>query len=186
MKLHQPLGGSLMAIDELIAVVPPPHNPTETGSLEAWSAIECAIGIALPEEIRDFGLRYGSGMFGDTVEVYNPFSVNYLDTIRQVSDCYRDLKRAEGHEFIPYHIYPDKPGLLVWGSDVNGHMMFWLTEGEPAQWPLILMTVDAQFERWNVPITTFLARIFQGEIGCILWDKDWIKQNFVGIVFHPK
>jgi hypothetical protein len=175
----------LMAVSELVAVVPPPENPTEAGPPEEWPGIESAIGIPLPLDVRDFGLRYGSGMFADTVEAYNPFSAKYLEIISQVSDCYRDLKCAEGDKFIPYRIYPDKPGLLVWGSDVNGHMMFWLTEGEPSRWPLILMTVDGQFERWDMPMTTFLASIFQGKMSCILWDEEWIKKNFVGITFHP-
>jgi hypothetical protein len=175
-----------VAIEELIAAVPPPGHPSEAGPLDAVPDIEKALGTPLPKDAFEFGLRYGSGMFADTLEVYNPFSSNYLVTVHEVCDVYRDLKAQEGDEFIPYDIYPKSPGLLVWGRDVNGHMLFWLTIGQPDQWPLMLMTVDGQFERWACQMTSFLARVFMGEMGCILWDKDWVKQNFVGILFHPK
>jgi hypothetical protein len=98
---------------------------------------------------------------------------------------FRDLKRAEGDQFIPYDIYPKSPGLLVWGSDVNGHMMFWLTEGQPEKWPLVLMTVDGQFEQLQMSTTTFLARVFSGAMECILWDKEWIKIILRVLSFIP-
>ena len=175
-----------MAVDELVAVVPLPANPTEAGPPELLPKIEQALGTPLPKDMVEFGLRYGSGMFGDTLEVYNPFSASYLDTVNQVSDCYRNLKESEGSDFIPYEIFPEKPCLLVWGSDVNGHMLFWLTDGHPDKWPLMLMTVDGQFERWDMSATSFLAKIFRGETGCILWDQEWVKANLVGIAFRPK
>jgi hypothetical protein len=175
-----------MAIDELIAVVAAPPKPTEAGPLALLPKVENTLGIRLPKDIVDFGLRYGSGMFGDTIEVYNPFSASYLDAVNQVSDCYRSLKEAEGSEFIPYNIFPEKPGLLVCGSEVNGHILFWLTDGQPDNWPLILMTVDGQFERWDTSVTSFLARILRGKTGCVLWDKDWVKANLVGVAFRSK
>lgn len=178
--------GTKKSIDELIDAVPPPEKPRENGPLENLSVIENALGTSLPKDIVEFGMQYGTGMFADTLEVYNPFSGRYLESVSQVSGCYRDLKRAEGDQFIPFEIYPKSPGLLVSGSDANGHMMFWLTEGRPEDWPLVLMTVDATFERLDMSITTFLARIFSGTMECILWDKEWIKSNFVGIAFHSK
>lgn len=175
-----------MSIEELVVVVPAPTQPSEAGSPEAIPVVERAMGTALPKDVFDFGIRYGTGMFADTVEIYNPFSAKYLESVRQVSDCYRELKHAEGNQFIPYDIYPISPGLLVWGSDVNGHMMFWLTEGQSEKWPLVLMTVDGQFEQLNMSMTTFLARTFGGVMECILWDKEWIKNNFMDITFHPR
>src|SRR5258708_26087404 len=85
-----------MSIEELVAVVPPPDQPNESGPLEAISAVESALGTSLPKDVVDFGIRYGTGMFADTVEVFNPFSSKYLESVREVSDLYRDLKRAEG------------------------------------------------------------------------------------------
>jgi hypothetical protein len=132
----------------------------------------------LPKEIVDFGKRYGTGMFGDNVEVFNPFSSKYLQHVETFRDCYCDLKRTEGDEFIPYAIYPQNPGLLVCGSDVNGHSMFWLTEGPPDEWPLVLMSRhDNSFERLEMSLTTFLAKVFSGAIDCVLWDREWLKNN---------
>lgn len=175
-----------MPIKELIAVVPPPDHANEGGPLEAISNVESALGTPFPKDILDFGIRYGTGMFADTVEVFNPFSSKYLEAVHEVSDLYRDLKRAEGDQFIPYAIYPKNPGLLVWGTDVNGHTMFWLTEGQPEKWPLVLMTVDGQFEQLKMSMTTFLAKIFSRTMECILWDREWIQDNFTDITFHPR
>jgi hypothetical protein len=62
-------------------------------------------------------------------------------------------------------------------------MMFWLTEGEPDNWPTVVMSRhDGAFERWNMPMTSFLAKIIKGEIACIVWDKGW----FSGVKFEPR
>jgi hypothetical protein len=118
--------------------------------------------------------------------VYNPFASDYLDRVRMVGDCYRDLKAAEGDEFIPYGIFPTSPGLLAWGDEVNGNVLFWLTEGEPDAWPVVLFSRhDGSFERWDMPMTAFLAKVFSGEMVCVLGDMAWLKENYAGIRFLP-
>ena len=68
-----------MSIDELTAVVAPPERPTEAGDAVAWEKVQADLGTALPEDFRDFGLRYGTGSFHDgkriAVRPLNPFSV---------------------------------------------------------------------------------------------------------------
>jgi hypothetical protein len=174
-----------MSLAELIEVVPPSPEPVETDPSEAKHAVE-ALGVALPQDLYDFGLRYGSGMFGDAIRVYNPFGANYLACVRMVGDCYRDLKSAEGDEFIPYDIFPTSPGLLAWGDEVNGNVLFWLTQGEPNDWPIILFSRhDGSFERWDMPLTTFLAKVFKAEVDCVLGDREWLKANYTGIRIVP-
>ena len=173
-----------MAIEDLVKVVPPPSNPLDAGSVAARAVIEGRLGFALPNDLYDFVSRYGTGAFSDTLTIHNPFAPNYFEVLDEVSTCYRELKRSEGDTVIPYHVYPASPGLLLCGSEVNGHIIFWLTEGQPDQWPLILMAVDFQFERRDVSLTAFLAQVQSGQTGCVFWDLEWVRNNLVGVAYR--
>jgi len=174
-----------MPLSHLLSLVHPPDVPINSGSPTLRQELESKINLILPEDIYDFAARYGSGMFSDTLAILNPFSASYLEVITEVSDCYRDLKKSEGNSTISYDIYPANPGLLVCGTEVNGGLIFWLTEGDPSSWPLILMTVDFQFERRDVSLTKFLGQVFGGQTGCVLWDINWVRSNLVGSRFNP-
>ena len=175
-----------MEISELLAAVTPPAKPVENGPREVIPSVEAKIGLRLPEDLIQFAEQYGSGTLGTTLTVYNPFSEHYHLDSGKITNLYRMLKQNEGDEFIPYDIHPSNPGLYSFATDVNGHTLWWLTEGEPEKWPILLMTVDAAFERWEMSMTTFLAKIFRAEIDCLLWDRKWLRENFVGIQFNPE
>ncbi len=173
-----------MALVELLAAVPPPATPKHNGSEAVKALTTAGLVLPLPGDLVAFAARYGSGMFSDTLIIHNPFDPDYTSQVEEVSRCYRELKQAEGDAVIPYRVYPDRPGLLLCGSEVNGGMIFWLTEGEPDQWPLVLMTCDFQFERRDESLTSFLAQVFSGRTGCVLWDLRWVQANLVGAAFH--
>jgi len=175
-----------MAINELLGAVAPPTKPVKNGPPEAIPSIEAAIGLRLPRELFEFAEFYGTGKFGTTLTVYNPFSDRYRFEIGKICNLYRMLKKNEGDEFIPYDIYPANPGLYPWAVDVNGHTLWWLTDGEADKWPIVLMTVDASFERLDMSMSTFLAKAFRAEIDCVLWDREWLRENFVGILFEAE
>jgi hypothetical protein len=175
-----------MAIDELIAVVPPPPAPFEAGPAERRPEVERALGVVLPDDVCEVGLHYGSGMFAGELEVFNPFSVKYLEQVEMVSACYRQLKQAEDEEAIPYDIFPKAHGLLPWGVTGNGHVMFWVTRGEANQWLTVLLrSGEMDFQELHAPITSFLARVFVGPMPCVLWEVEWQVENFVGKAFQP-
>ena len=129
--------------------------------------------------------RYGTGHFGDTIQVYNPASPSYFATIEEACSVYRDLRISEGEQFVPHEVFPASPGLFPWGDDVNGHMMFWLTEGDADHWPIVLLTVDGESEQLNLPMTTFLAKILSCEMDCVIWDAQWLQENIGGLDFNP-
>ena len=175
-----------MSKEHLVAVVTPPLHPVEAGPITLRSPLEARLGLSLPHELYEVGATYGSGKFGNQIEVLNPFSSSYFDTVVEVCDLYRDLRRDEGTTVVPYDVYPVHPGLFPWGLEENGHMLFWLTEGKQESWPILLArSREARFERWDMPMTTFLSKVFKGEIHCILWDNDTQRQ-FLGIRFQPK
>ena len=163
-----------MSLNELTTLVEPPNDPVDAGPLELRKEAEAKLGLSLPQDIIDFATTYGSGTFSDEqFWILNPFASWYMDNVQQICRIYSEMKRDEGDHYVPYDVYPIQPGLLPWGSDANGHQMFWLTAGEPDAWPILLFNRDtSQFEEWRMPVTTFLSRIFDGTLQCNLWSED--------------
>jgi hypothetical protein len=165
-----------MAIADLLAVVPAPQAPVDAGPAKRWSALKKSARIAFPDDYREFGLRYGSGYFDDPgrllVFVSNPFGPDYLRELEQCCDELRkdrcDLRKKRR---IPYGVFPHRPGWLPWGTDMDGSLLCWLTEGEPDQWPIILLSAErSSFQQLQLPMTTFLAHAFTRQIRTILWN----------------
>lgn len=164
-----------MSISELEGVVPSPRS-CAAPSPGAWLTLQQTLNVALPSDFRDYSLSYGSGYFDDPrrlmVFVWNPFSPEYLLTLEQVCDELRAARLHLNREpNIPYGVFPHQPGWLPWGCDIDGSLMCWLTEGEPDDWPIILLTPEkTTFQQLHMSMTTFLARAFKRQIRTILWD----------------
>lgn len=46
--------------------------------------------------------------------------------------------REEDRRLCPYRIWPEEGGLVNWAVTVWGDHCFWLTEGDPARWPVLV------------------------------------------------
>lgn len=164
-----------MAIEDLLKLIPPPASQLKTVDKHRWKKNEKALGIHLPTDYFDYVRFYGSGCFDDhgrlLIFVWNPCARFYLKDLRRICEdlCWsRELDPRSTN--CPYGVFPSRPGWLPWGSDMDGNLMCWLTEGEPDQWPLILLTSDhTGFQQLDMPMTTFLARAFTRKIQSILW-----------------
>lgn len=165
-----------MSIAELTRVVKAPAKPNESGNDAAWASIQAAIGLKLPPDLGDVGKCYGTGRFyGGHIQIYNPFSREYSEIINSELDSLRTALDL-GME-VPYAIHPDRPGLFPCGRDESGGSIFWFTEGDPKAWPLILRPHgDDDYERWDLPITAFLAGALSNKLKCILWLKPFSKK----------
>ena len=128
-----------MALAELMAVVPPPEKPLNSGTSEEWAAAETVLGTRLPGDFREFCTRYGTGVFNDPgrlrIDIRNPLSPELHQIIRADRDMLFGLREELGRKYIPYPIFPEKGGLLLWAIDDIAGMLFWLTEGPPDEWP---------------------------------------------------
>jgi hypothetical protein len=170
-----------MAIAELLRAVPPPVRPVEPGDAVQWGEIQETLGIRLPGDYHDFGLRYGSGYFEDSgrliVTVWNPFQIDYPRAVKAACRDLRGVRHLRGVRTLPeegnnpYGVFPDQPGWLPWGNDIDGNFLCWLTEGEPESWPIILYAPDrCGFQQLRLPMTTFLAKAFTRQLQLILWN----------------
>jgi hypothetical protein len=135
---------------------------------------------------------YGSGAFGTNefaylIEIWNPFSEGFVKRVTEWADTIRDIQAAEGTGYIPFDIYPSRPGLLMFGKGDNRQLLFWLTDGEPDDWPVLLWPPERRFLRFNMPLTAFFFRLLSGKIDG--WggtqDAEWFKTHDREITFAP-
>src|SRR5262249_52312426 len=144
--------------------IPPPAEPTYAGTAEQLTEIERTLGTALPADYREFSIRYGAGRFLDGyLQVLTPFAVDLRERASSKNSYISSF-----HEMgaFPWPPFPASPGLLEIGGNENGHRLLYLTEGQPDNWPVIVVPHgwESHYERWNMPLTTFLVDAFQNRI----------------------
>ena len=184
-----------MAIEDLLAILQPPAKPVEVRGNDNRKQVEQTLGLALPDDFWEYGERFGSGkiVYSDVksaidLMIYNPYSSAYQAGVTADCDTLRTLKQSSSGDQIPYDVFPDKPGLLSWGNDVNGNTYYWLTEGSRNSWPLIIFDVNAYdnaFERFDMSMTSFLSKILDRAILPAMWQGADFFSVRSGISFRP-
>jgi hypothetical protein len=153
-----------MLIDNLARIAPPPTCPDEVGTVEELRQIEKRFGFVLPSDYRDFSLRYGSGWFVDTfLEIWNPFMV---DLPKEAADPNGTAFWFYKAGYLPWEPFPASPGLLEIGGNENGDTLLYLTEASPDEWSVLVVPHEdeGRFERWDMPLVTFLQKALTSEI----------------------
>jgi hypothetical protein len=144
-----------MSITDLLALVPPPDDPLN--AVGDWSIAETELGIVFPSDFKEMIRRYGTGEFTlRSLGIYNPLTQSGREEMQGALDTLRVLRDA--CEF-PLVVHPEKPGLLPWGSNSNGHIYCWWTEGTANQWDTVFVAHDDEDrpQRFRAPITEFLV-----------------------------
>jgi hypothetical protein len=171
-----------MSIESLLNVMPPPTAPIESGNKKEWSSIEASIGTTLPEDFKEYINLYGTGKILRFLWPFNPFSKNdNLNLGMQLTlqlDALRELKDEFGFEECPYPLYPEPEGLLPWGVTDNGDVLFWLTDGIPENWPIIVNEGRvAVYERYDESMTSFLSKLLSKNIISKIFPDDLCDRN---------
>jgi hypothetical protein len=158
------------SLQRLLALVPPPLIVLEVERPPATLSFADGRVVTFPPDYLAFIEKYGSGEFshagevGMIVSVYNPRAAVFRRVLDREHTYLREYKRAEGGGYAEYDIFPDTAGLLQWGWNDSRIVFFWLTEGAPERWPLIVMWDFEFFGRYDMPIVTFLERLVAGEL----------------------
>ena len=187
------------AFDRLTEAVPPPQQPLETsGPLSSVNFADGREVVFPPDYLRlinaygsgDFysDEDYGDGPIGDLVYLMNPFAPSYQNRLKQESEFLQGYKNSEGDKYIPYDVYPQTPGILPWGWCEGRKNYFWLTEGPPQEWPVLVMYDLEIWTRFDMPMVVFLEQLFFGEIDCsfIGWPDESSQRDPSQIAFRPR
>src|SRR5262245_30660800 len=158
------------SLSRLLKMVPPPSTPLETGLPPASIAFTGNRPVEFPPDYLALAERYGSGEFrqdddvGMIASVHNPRAPAYQASLDREHTDLREYKADEGGGYAAYDIFPSTPGLLEWGWARGRKSYFWLTDGPPAQWPLVVMWDFEFFGRYDMPVVVFLERLVSGEL----------------------
>lgn len=176
-----------MSIETLRKILPPPLSPIESGKEEYWTEIEQKIGISLPSDYRDYITTFGTGYVGEFIWVFNPFAskptFNLIEQIRVRLDAVRVIKQQLPSD-APFKLFPEQGGLLPCGATGNGDCLFWLTEGNPDEWPILVNeSRGPDWAQFNMRLTDFLAGVIRREISCEIFPTDFPGQR---VIFAPR
>ncbi len=173
-----------MSLEELINVCPPPANvikpPGDRLYLPAWLA---ELNLDFLSDFLELCQAYGTGRFFGWVQIYNPLFPVYPSEVTSDRNWLVE-KKQYGSFFIPFRVLPRMPGLLPLGHS-EPVSMYWLIDRGHKEWPIILVHEDpadfeADYEEWNMSLTTFLARYATDDLGSFLLSPpDPLKPGFV-------
>lgn len=166
-----------MSLDRLRKLAPPPEKPVETGAPDAWGEVERTVGTPLPADFKAFTDLYGSGTFDGFLYLFNPFTAgqdgNLLHERGAVLDGYV-TSRNKFPDRYPLPPFPEPGGVLPAGRTDNGDELYWVTEGEPDAWPVMVLGArGAKQETHRTTITGFLADLLSGKLATSLFPEDF-------------
>jgi len=155
-------------IEHLVAVVPPPDAPLETGSAADWKRVEKELRLKLPDDYKGLIACYGSGCFGEFLHPLSPFTANRHGHLLQRGQAILAAERVSGmgrQQGGPFPLYPDEGGLLPWAVTDNGDTLFWYTHHAFAPWPVVVGSGRGfRFEVFQRSAAGFLGLWLAGQL----------------------
>ncbi len=142
-----------------------------------WDSAERQLNTELPDDYKVYINNFGSAYVDKFLTIYNPFSqnpnLNLIEQTKIILEDYRWLQ-AQGNEQIPFPLFPDKDGLLPFGTTDNGDVLFWKTSGEPNQWTIVVnASRESLYDRFDENMTDFLTKILRRELVCAIFPADF-------------
>lgn len=140
---------------------PIPTKPhCAVSSQEKWSDIEKKSGIQLPTDYKVFIGVYGTGIVGDFINLFNPFSTykpfNLLNNVERTLKIQREFQEQEGLS----RYYPPTGEVLPFADTYNGDTLFWKTEGDPDNWTVYIQAVRSpRYEQYAMNMTDFFIEL---------------------------
>jgi hypothetical protein len=126
--------------------------------------------LELPADYRALLATYGPGAFRQnfaeiTIHSFaNPNPIFDIEaSTRKTADLLGELYPNLHDDWLPYGFWPDDAaGLVQWGS-AEIECLFWLIDGDPDEWPVLVMRDTEQiFERVDLTVTEFLLALIEG------------------------
>ncbi len=128
-------------MDKLIKILPPPKFPQKTGDKEQWGEFFGILGTGLPTDYVKFIETYGTGGIDNFLWILTPFvndeNVNYLGRQKEMMNSYIQSKKSFP-QYYKHNVYPSSGGILPWAYTDNGDELYWLTDGKPDEWKIVV------------------------------------------------
>lgn len=164
-------------MEKLLEILSPPVSPHNIGNKQAWEDFINTLGTELPSDYKKFIETYGTGGIDNFIWILTPFvndeNVNFLKRKKDISEAYLQLKH-DFPEYYKHNIFPVNGGLLPWAFTDNGDELYWLTEGEPDNWKIVVYETRS-FENYmySLTMTQFLYRILMKDLICDAFPDDF-------------
>jgi len=171
-------------IEELKRLAPPPAQPVACGTYDMWKSVEDALSLQLPEDYKQFINTYGNGGFYDFLSIVSPFDRDngfsedstLLKWIASETQQYKEMKETFGKnapEKFPFSAHPEENGLLAIGGIETGGTIYYLTEGQPETWTIVIYAEDFYEFAWcKKSLTEFLVDWLSGNFTAPFFDDD--------------
>lgn len=182
-----------MTIKNLLDVLPRPAQAVEVVSIGEWETYNLITGIDLPDDYKSYLNIYGTGIIGGVITPYNPFCRR--SSWKPAQTCYtwmrealaiKQLQHDFGRDIFPYPVYPEEGGLLPWGGTDNGDQLFWLTQGHPNNWTVVINESRSRnFQSFNYSMTGFIYAWIKGMVKCDLIPYDDIDFQRLFEIIQP-
>jgi uncharacterized protein (TIGR02996 family) len=161
----------------LTSLVSPPPVPVEVPSDADWLHVESRLDRRLPEDYKRIVAAYGSGLMARWITVLNPRSQasehNLVEWATYVIEVIcRGIHRLDEDEDFEYPFYPSEGGLLPCAHTLGGDQICWLTRGDPADWPIVVLPreIDERVGPYRGPLADFLVDLFLGTVRSVIWN----------------
>jgi hypothetical protein len=152
------------AIDDLVALVPPPAEPVDAQG--DWRWVEASLGVLLPADFKALIERYGSGMFVDFIRPCTPFG-SRASLVQRARDLLDDMGpvRDNWPDRFPYPFHPEPGGLLEWADTDIGDRLCWVTEGPSDSWQVVVWPRHSDdYAEYAIGAVEFLYSWLRGSI----------------------
>ncbi|SMD25779.1 SMI1/KNR4 family protein [Kibdelosporangium aridum] len=116
-----------------------------TGSVSPeldWDVVEGRLGTRLPADYKQFMERFPSGMFRNSIRIFNP-SKDAANMARFTAEFERILEwvrivRNEFADFASYPPFPEPKGVIPFAGIAAGGSLFWVPwTADPDKWHVV-------------------------------------------------
>lgn len=138
------------ALSRLRELVSPPEEPQY--NVGDWEAVEHDLGLKLPADYKQLIEAYGQGEFRGHKYCAGLFIASYLGPLtplERASTMAIAFEALKQHTPLPYATYPERSGLLGFGSYGGEDAIAWVTLGEPDDWPIVYSDLETGFSEFK-------------------------------------
>jgi len=176
-----------MIIDDLIKILTLPNSIYHNGNKNEWEIVENKIGIQLPFEYKQFIETYGAGGIDNFLWFLNPFineeNIGLFIKYPIINNSYL-ISKQKSPDLFQHVVYPEKGGLFPFSYTDNGDTLFFLTEGEPDNWPIIIYDARSpDYFQYTNSFIQFFYQLIIGQLKCSIFPNDFPNNpsQFIGV-----